>query len=407
MGFLANCGFTMVSSDDVVGSLNDIITVHRRISDTWTNPSNNTSGPQVDRILLKSFKLFPTLKSLATEDVVGFYDRFQELLTSHLLALMPFDSIVLKNRYEGLFIPGLGTRQYAECGRAMMDFLPRLIPGTLSMRMDATLAAVQSESNNGYDYLWRVLELYVPGFDPIVPIHPPQWADSNDVFHFAQAYLLFFRLQGKMIYHYTDRTRSGIFLRAILHSDDADTVTLLQSHVDSYREEYDTGFLPPHLRVHGLAKSIHLNAQSRMRDIASPRICRLDVGTSPIQGPPHSPTVYRYERQDRPGAPRDREVTGGRGRGQDRRNVSWGNDQRGNDRPRQHRGPGPDRPRQQRGTPRPDRNRRPYLADVQCAACKCVGHVAKHCDMIATAICLERYMKHDLTTSTRDSIEKD
>ena len=272
MGFLANCGYNMVSSDDVVGSLNDIVTVHRQISDTWTNPSTNTSGPQADRILLKSFKLFPTLKSLATEDVVGFYDRFQELSTSHLLALMPFDSIVLKNRYEGLFIPGLGTRRYAECARAMMDFLPRLIPGTLSTCMDATLAAVRYESNNGNDYLWRVLKLYVPGFDPIVPIHPPQWADSNDVFHFAQAYLRFFRLQGKMLYHYTDRTRSGIFLRAILHSDYADTVTLLQSQVNSYREEYDTGFLPPHLRVHGLAESIHQNAQSRMRDIASPRI---------------------------------------------------------------------------------------------------------------------------------------
>jgi hypothetical protein len=85
---------------------------------------------------------------------------------------MPFDSIVLKYRYEGLFIPGLGTRRCAECGRAMMDFLPRLIPGTLSMRVDVTLAAVRSESNNGYDYLWRVLELYVPGFDPIIPIHP-------------------------------------------------------------------------------------------------------------------------------------------------------------------------------------------------------------------------------------------
>ena len=117
MGFLANCGFTMVSSDDVVGSLKNIVTVHRCISDSWTNPSNNTSGPQVDRILLKSFKLFPTLKSLATEDVVGFYDRFQGLSTSHLLALMPFDSIVLRNRYEGLFIPGLGTWRYAECGR--------------------------------------------------------------------------------------------------------------------------------------------------------------------------------------------------------------------------------------------------------------------------------------------------
>ena len=401
MGFLANCGFNMVSSDDVVGSLNEIVTVHRRISDTWTHPSNNTSGPQVDRILLKSFKLFPSLKSLATEDVVGFYDRFQELSTSHLLALMPFDSIVLKYRYEGLFIPGLGTRRYVECGRAMMDFLPRLIPGTLSTRVDATLAAVRSESNNGYDYLWRILELYVPGFDPIIPIHPPQWADSNDVFHFAQAYLLFFRLQGKMLYHYTDCTRSGIFLRAIMHSDYADTVTLLQSHVNSYREEYDTGFLPPHLRVHGLAESIHQNAQSRMRDIASPRIRRIDVGPSPIQGPPHPPMVYRYERQDRQGA------TGNRGRDQECRAVNWGEDQRDTVRPRQHRAPVPDRPRQRRGPPRPDRNRRPYLADVQCAACKRVGHVAKHCDMLATAICLERYMKHDLTTTSRDSIEKD
>ena len=165
----------------------------------------------------------------------------------------------------------------------MMDFLPRLIPGTLSTRMDVTLAAVRSEPNNNYYYLWCVLELYVPGFDPVVPIHPLQWADSNDVFHFAQAYLLFFRLQGKMLYHYTDRTRSGIFLRAILHSDYSDTVTLLQSHVNSYREEYNAGFLPPHLRVHGLAESIHQNAQSRMRDIASPHICRLDVGTSEIQ----------------------------------------------------------------------------------------------------------------------------
>ena len=144
-----------------------------------------------------------------------------------------------------------------------------------------------------------------------------------------------------------------------------------------------------------------------MRDIASPLIRRIDVGPSPIQGPPHSPMVYRYERQDRQGATRDRDATGGKGRDQDRRAVSWGDDQRDNDRPRQHRGPVPDRPRQRRGPPRPDRNRRPYLADVQCAACKRVGHVAKLCDMLATAICLERCMKHDLNTSSRDSIEKD
>jgi len=107
MGFLANCGFNMVSSDDVVGSLNEIVAVHRRISDTWTHPSTNTSGPQVDRILLKSFKLFPTLQSLAPDDVVGFYDPFQELSTSHLLALIPFDSIVLSTGMRDSSSPAL------------------------------------------------------------------------------------------------------------------------------------------------------------------------------------------------------------------------------------------------------------------------------------------------------------
>ncbi len=56
---------------------------------------------------------------------------------------------------------------------------------------------------------------------------------------------------------------------------------------------------------------------------------------------------------------------------------------------------------------RPDRNRRPFLLDVQCAACKWAGHVAKHCDMLAMAICLERYMKHDLSPVLCDSIEKE
>ncbi len=56
---------------------------------------------------------------------------------------------------------------------------------------------------------------------------------------------------------------------------------------------------------------------------------------------------------------------------------------------------------------RPDCNRRPFLPDVQCAACKRVGHVAKHCNMLATAICLERYMKHDMSPLIQDSIEKE
>jgi hypothetical protein len=93
-----------------------------------------------------------------------------------------------------------------------MDFLPHLIPGTLLSRINATLMAVRCKTMNSYDFLWRVLELCVPGFDPVVAIQTPQWADCNDIFLFAQAYLLYFHLQDKMHYHYTDWTRSGIFL---------------------------------------------------------------------------------------------------------------------------------------------------------------------------------------------------
>ena len=51
----------------------------------------------------------------------------------------------------------------------------------------------------------------VPGFDPVIPIQIPAWSNCGNVFAYSQAYLLYFRLQGKLNFHYNDRTRSGIF----------------------------------------------------------------------------------------------------------------------------------------------------------------------------------------------------
>ena len=283
-----------------------------------------------------------------------------------------------------------------------MELLPWLVPASISPQVSAILASVRYESNNGYDYLWRLLELAVPGFNPTVPIQIPSWADANDIFHFAQAYLLYFRLQAKLNFHYDDRTRSGIFLRAIQFTEFADTVTTLQSHVNSFREEFEDGYLPPHLRLHGLATSIHQNSQARLRDIASPRARRVDANFAQIQG---VPTCNRLGREDTPrGGFRDRDWNGNR---PDRTRGRFDNDTT-----RGGRGP-PDvdrggcTPRGRGQIVRPDRNRRPFLPDVQCAACKRVGHVAKHCDMLATAICLERYMKNDMSATIRDSIEKE
>jgi hypothetical protein len=67
---------------------------------------------------------------------------------------MPFDAIVLKNRFEGLCLPGLGLIRYTAMCKALMELLPWLVPVTLSPQVSGVLAVVRYELNNGYDYLW-------------------------------------------------------------------------------------------------------------------------------------------------------------------------------------------------------------------------------------------------------------
>jgi hypothetical protein len=200
-----------------------------------------------------------------------------------------------------------------------------------------------------------------------------------------------------MHFHYGDCTRSGIFLRAIQFSDFADTVTTLQSHVNLFMEPFDDDYLPPHLRIHGLATSIHQNTQARMRDVFSPRVCHLH-GSSPglVQG---VPTVLRIKR-DNCNRINFHSRGGGEGIGRDYHDRGCGDNSRApQERPHPQRGQG--------RLARPDRNRRPFLLDVRCAACKKGGHVAKQCDMLATDICLEQYIKNDLSALVWDAIEKD
>ena len=113
--FIQDCGYGIVKAtvEDVVVCFNDIIMVHRKVRDLWHNSYAHTLGPQVSTILTKHIKVFPKLESLVVEDVVTFYDRLQEVGSNYLIALMPFDAIVLSNRFEGLCPPGLGLLGYA------------------------------------------------------------------------------------------------------------------------------------------------------------------------------------------------------------------------------------------------------------------------------------------------------
>jgi len=284
--FIQDCGYGIVKAtmEDVVVCFNDIIMVLRKVRDLWHNNYAHTLGPQVSTILTKHIKVFPKLESLVVEEVVTFYDRLQEVGSNYLIALMPFDAIVLSNRFEGLCPPGLGLLRYAAMSKALLELLPWLIPATLSPQVGAAIASVRYDAGNGYDFLWRILELTVPGFDPTTPIQAPIWSEVLDTFSFAQEYLLFFRLQAKHNFHYNDRTRSGLFLHAVQSSQFADTITLLQSHINLYREEFEDGYLPLNLGLHSLATSLNQNAQSRIRDIATPRAQRLGCDRSRMDG---------------------------------------------------------------------------------------------------------------------------
>jgi hypothetical protein len=103
----------------------------------------HTYGPQVNRIITKSLKLLPTLDSTTTDMVVDFYDRLQESASGLVIAILPFDAIMLSNGFKGRCVPALGVYHYQLMSKTLMELLPCLIPGGLSPEINAVLASVR------------------------------------------------------------------------------------------------------------------------------------------------------------------------------------------------------------------------------------------------------------------------
>jgi hypothetical protein len=99
---------------------------------------------------------------------------------------MPFDAIMLQYCFGGLCSTGLGLAKYSALSKGLMELLPWLIPGSTSLQINAALALVYYESGNRNDYLWCIMELAIPGFNPVVPIQVPVWTGVDDIFSFAQ-----------------------------------------------------------------------------------------------------------------------------------------------------------------------------------------------------------------------------
>jgi hypothetical protein len=195
---------------------------------------------------------------------VEFYKQLQKLLGLFLLPIMLFDAVNLHMGFEGLCPLSLGLPQYAEITGVMMEVIPCLLP-TYDSQVTLLVTMVCAESNNGYDLLWRVMELLVPGFDPMLQISAPVWM-GEDIFDFCLSYVLYFCLQVKKELLNDDCTKSITFLQAVHDPAYIDVVTMLQAHIDTFQSE-DFGYLPPTLCMMGLAAQMNKNARARVRDI--------------------------------------------------------------------------------------------------------------------------------------------
>jgi hypothetical protein len=217
IGFIHACSyqtFLTDNTDDILPCYGHIQLLHKKVRQAWYNPRTLQSGPTVDRILERGLLVLPKLKDTDAKDTVVFYEHLQQISAAYLIPLMPFNAICLRNNYEGLFPPGLGTDAYAECCAAILEILPRFLPMSHT-KVTAIASAVLNALRNGYNLLWRILELFVPGFDPTVPIAQPLWTRDSTILEFCQSHLLYFWLQAKKNVFFMARNRTNIFLHAI------------------------------------------------------------------------------------------------------------------------------------------------------------------------------------------------
>ena len=404
------CGYTEINSSDVIESYHTIIHVHDYVLEKWEDRYHNR-GPQVDKILEKGLPTFPRLTSIDVESSVEFYDKFQKTSMIYLLALTPFDCISIKMGFEALCPPGMGLQRYATMARVLMEILPRLVPKTHT-RVLSLITMVRGETGNGYDLLWRILSLSVPGIDPTIQVNMPTWLDG-DIFEFAHSFALYYRLQSKRGVLSDDKTQSATFLHALHDPMFADVVTTLTTCIENYNSGVDDGYLPTNLCIMGLALQVYKHANARAQTVL-PR-ARRTIGwhddTDPDTQTEGAFQVMRFDGtgRDRP-PPRD--GRGGRpptshGRYPPRQEIQSGRDGYP-PRPIVQGGRDSRRPMgEQRGRfARPDRNRGEYRPDIICDACRRPGHVAANCDVLAIALFIEKY-KRDIPADVKDKIEAD
>ena len=442
--FLNNCGFatslaaTSLSYIDLTHAYSNLRAIHTlvmaqwyggRSNTPWSSGTSTTSGPQVYRLIGKQLSILPKLTDTETSTVIDFYDNLHDVTKHFLIATVPFDAIIISQGYHALCIPGLGFDRFQECSKALLELLPHLIDSGMSNNINAALVSVKSTTKCGYDFLWQMLRLTVPGFNPATTAQVPLWQFNSDILEFAKDFLLYFRLQRLLRTPHTDSARSLMFLHAIKGSEYIESVNVLVTAVENivFADPTAEKPLPDHLQLHSLAQRLSSSTRTRLTSALVPYANMTAYGT-PFDGSPYG---VHYQQQYQPppytqqpsfeqvhhiGPPfeqvhriGDRRVQFDSNRNSNRPSSLLPSRQpsnRGGDLPPRTREIHPTQARNpsRRPPPNPTRSRRPYV-DVQCPACHRRGHHVQNCDMLAMAVSLNHYIRDQLTPDMITTIE--
>ena len=266
----------------------------------------------------------------------------------------------------------------------MLELLPHLIAFMMSPIYNTTLSTVRSKSANGYDLLWRLLRIFIPGFNKSKPIVILFWTKDTDIFNFARLTTIYFRLQQLHKAIFSDYDKSTMLLNGLAGSVYSDQVTTLLTTVKSHDLEHswsnagNTGLLPDHLCIPVLASCLHHFVQRCMSNALAPYANRANFND------PYPETIHHIQGQayrlgrgdsDYGSHTRDNTSTGTPQyqEGQQRQNGIL----RPTSRPtltqpnRTRFAPSP------RSTlPNPSRTQRPFV-NAQCPACGKIGHTTQ------------------------------
>ena len=358
-----------------LGSFPEVIRLHRTIRRNWYHHTLNTYGPQRDTILNSKALLKLTLEKFDPCSVLAWYEKLVTTCEAYKIGLMPFDAMIqFAKGALGLCLPGLGSDRFTEMASGLCSVLQVCLAKAPS-RVTTMAAQVESRTRNGYDILWRVLRLYVPGFDPTKTVERPLWGDSDgDVIRYANKFDLFFRLSVKNGHSHSDVVKATLFLTGITEPAMMKVVEPLLIAVESAASVPPMdGSLPPRLCFDELAIKISERmvvepSERRVLTLStsrSPELCEPvdevgSVSTISLQGT--SPTLA----------------------------VADGRQSRGSERS--------GRPQHLTHRPDPTNRIRSPTADEVCEACGKRGHVASTCDFLAMSVFLRKFTKQGKLT---------